>query len=49
VAAPELFDIDADPGEEHDLAATEPARVQRMEAALARWFEAVEVDRLTAI
>ena len=45
--SPQLFDLDADPGEEHDLAAAEPARVARMEADLDRWFEAVEADRLT--
>ena len=43
--APQLFDIDADPGEEHDLAAAEPARVQRMDSALGEWFDAVEADR----
>ncbi len=37
----QLFDVAADPGEEHDLAAAEPHRVQRMEAELARWFEDV--------
>ncbi|MBV8961123.1 MAG: hypothetical protein JO087_20370, partial [Actinobacteria bacterium] len=42
----QLFDIDADPGENHDLAATEPGRVSRMEDALAAWFEDVEADRL---
>lgn len=45
-APSQLYDIGADPGEERDLAAAEPARVQRMEAALARWFEDVERDRL---
>jgi len=44
--APQLFDIDADPAEAHDRAADEPARVQRMTAALATWFESVEADRL---
>jgi hypothetical protein len=42
----QLFDIDADPGEEHDLAHAEPGRVSRMEDALAAWFEDVEADRL---
>ncbi len=42
-APSQLFDIAADPAEEHDLAGAEPARVQRMEAALARWFEEVWV------
>jgi hypothetical protein len=41
VPAPQLFDIEADPAEEHDLAAGEPARVQRMEASLLAWFEDV--------
>jgi hypothetical protein len=50
-AAPtaQLFDIAADPAEEHDLAAAEPARVQRMEAELGRWFESVEAERLTIL
>ena len=46
--AAQLFDIDADPGEAHDLAAAEPGRVARMETELGRWFESVEADRLTA-
>ena len=33
-----LFDVAADPSEEHDLAASEPARVATMESALATWF-----------
>jgi arylsulfatase A-like enzyme len=32
---PELYDLAADPGEEHDLAAHQPARVQSMARALA--------------
>jgi len=43
----QLFDLSTDPGEAHDLAALEPARVTRMEAALASWFEDVEADRLS--
>src|SRR3954454_10217044 len=42
---PQLFDVLADPMEEHDLAAREPARVATMEAALGAWFEDVERDR----
>jgi len=42
----QLFDIDADPGEAHDLAAVEPARVARMDAELSTWFAAVEADRV---
>ncbi len=45
--AAQLFDIEADPCEENDLAPSEPGRVQRMEEAIARWFEDVERDRLT--
>jgi arylsulfatase A-like enzyme len=45
----QLFDVIADPGEEHDLAASEPGRVSRMEDELSRWFEDVEADRLTAL
>jgi hypothetical protein len=43
--APQIFDIDADPQEQHDLAAEQPARVLRMQAELAAWFEEVEADR----
>ena len=41
----QLFDVDADPGEAHDLATAEPGRVSRMEDALTAWFEDVEGDR----
>jgi len=34
----QLFDVVADPLEEHDLAAEQPARVARMESELATWF-----------
>ncbi|MBY0279008.1 sulfatase-like hydrolase/transferase [Candidatus Binatia bacterium] len=44
----QLFDLARDPGETTDLAAREPERVRRMEADLARWFEAVEIDRRAA-
>ena len=37
----QLYDLDSDPGEETDLAASEPGRVSRMESELARWFESV--------
>jgi arylsulfatase A-like enzyme len=43
--APLLFDVAADPFEQHDLAAAQPDRVARMSAALDRWFESVEADR----
>lgn len=42
---PLLFDVAADPFEEHDLAPEHPERVTRMTAALASWFEEVEADR----
>jgi arylsulfatase A len=43
--SPLLFDLTADPFEQHDLAAEHPERVRRMSDALDRWFEAVERDR----
>jgi arylsulfatase A len=43
--APLLFDLRADPFEQHDLAADHPDRVRRMTAALESWFEEVEADR----
>ena len=42
---PLLFDLAADPFEQHDLAAEHPERVRRMSDALDRWFESVERDR----
>lgn len=42
---PMLFDLEADPGEEHDLAAQEPSRVAALEGLLGDWFEDVERDR----
>ena len=44
-AASQLFDLSADPAEEHDVAAAQPVRVARMGAELGRWFESVEADR----
>ena len=43
--APLLFDVDADPFEQHDLSSEHPERVARMSAAIERWFESVEADR----
>jgi arylsulfatase A len=40
----QLFDVAADPMEEHDLAAAQPARVARMEAELGAWFADVTAD-----
>ncbi|HEX5480122.1 MAG TPA: sulfatase-like hydrolase/transferase [Dehalococcoidia bacterium] len=42
---PRLFNLRSDPLEQHDLAAEQPERVARMEAALTRWFEEVEGER----
>lgn len=44
-----LYDLDADPREEHDLAAEHPERVRSMEAQLIAWFESVEEDRRRAV
>jgi arylsulfatase A-like enzyme len=43
--AAQLFDLVNDPFERVDLAAAQPERVTRMEAALAAWFEDVERER----
>lgn len=42
---PQLFNLRHDPLEQHDLAAQQPERVARMDAALTRWFEEVEGER----
>jgi arylsulfatase A len=44
----QLFDVEADPSEEHDLATSEPLRVARMKSELGTWFEEVEADRRRA-
>jgi len=44
-AAAELYNIEDDPVEEHNLAATEPERAGRMLRALEKWFEEVETER----
>jgi arylsulfatase A-like enzyme len=41
----ELFDMAADPGEKHDIAAEEPEIVQQMKAAYDRWFDDVSRTR----
>ncbi|MGC1679024.1 MAG: sulfatase-like hydrolase/transferase [Candidatus Binataceae bacterium] len=43
----QLFDIENDPMERNDLAASDTERVARMSASLARWFEEVERERRT--
>jgi arylsulfatase A len=41
----QLFNLRDDPLERHDLAAAQPERVNRMQAALTAWFEDVEQER----
>lgn len=38
----ELYDLSSDPGEKHDLAATEPALVERLTGDLEHWQRSVE-------
>ena len=45
--APELYNIVADPEEQHDLAEREPERTAKMLAELETWFEEVEAERAT--
>lgn len=42
---PQLYNLADDPGERHDLAAAEPARVGRMLGDLEQWFEDVRAER----
>jgi arylsulfatase A len=42
---PELYDLGADPGEEHDVAAGNPEVASRMLTELETWFEEVESER----
>ncbi|HEY64446.1 MAG TPA: arylsulfatase [Caldilineae bacterium] len=42
---PQLFNIEQDPLEQHDLAASEPERVAWMLRELETWFESVEAER----
>jgi arylsulfatase A len=48
-APAQLFDIDRDPFEEHDLATSETSRTARMVTELETWFESVEADRARAV
>jgi arylsulfatase A len=43
--APELYNLAADPGEQHDLAGAHPDRAARMARRLETWFETVEAER----
>jgi arylsulfatase A-like enzyme len=45
----QLYRLDTDPGEQHDLAAQHPERVSRMLRQLEAWFEDVEADRLRTL
>ena len=42
----ELYNIEDDPEEQHNLAEREPARTARMIRELETWFEQVEAERL---
>lgn len=44
----ELFDVDADPGESHDVAAAEPALVAELRGRLEGWRRAVAARDMTA-
>jgi arylsulfatase B len=46
--SPMLFDLEADPGEERDLASAEQGQVESMAGAWQDWFKAVESDRCRA-
>ncbi|MFW5829614.1 MAG: hypothetical protein ACOCXA_05075, partial [Planctomycetota bacterium] len=37
----QLFDLDADPGEEHDLSTKQPEQAARLRRALEGWFERI--------
>lgn len=43
--APLLFDLESDPGEQHDLAEKHPEVRRRLEGLLADWYDDVERDR----
>jgi len=42
---PELYNLEQDPLEQHNLASEQPERVARMLCALESWFEEVEAER----
>lgn len=46
---PQLFNLDDDPLEQHDLAADEPDRLGRLLSALEAWFEEVEAERRSVV
>jgi arylsulfatase A-like enzyme len=43
----ELYDLSADPGEEHDLAKAQPGRAEKMREMLAAWRESVAAQMPT--
>jgi len=43
--APELYHLENDPMEEHNVADQHPDRVSRMLGVLETWFEDVEMER----
>ena len=45
--AAKLFDLQADPGEQNDLATNQPQRAASLLRELESWFEEVEAERLT--
>lgn len=47
IPAAQLFNIEEDPQEQQDLAASNPQRIAAMQSALAAWFEEVEAERRT--
>ena len=46
--SPLLFDLEADPQEQHDLAAVQPERAARLLRRLEDWFAEVEAERRSA-
>ena len=42
-----LFDLTADPGEQNDLAATQPERAAQLRAKLDRWLASVDAQTMT--
>ena len=47
--SPELYNLRDDPGEQHDLAAQEPAKTQALQARLAAWRSSVKAVMPTAM
>ena len=47
--APRLYDLDADPGENNDLASRHPELAERLNHQLERWSKEVEIDRVAEV